>query len=425
MPTAFALVDCNDFYVSCERVFDPSLRRRPVVVLSNNDGCIISRSAEAKAAGIKMGAPLFESRGLIEAHGIEVFSSNYSLYGDMSRRVMETLLEFTPEVEVYSIDEAFLTLAVKQPGDLAALGQRMREIIRKWTGIPTCVGIAETKTLAKIAVRLAKKSCKANGVVNLAGSPYLDVALGRMTVADVWGIGRNLTRRLKSMGITTALELRAADVRLIRSRFGVTVARIVHELRGESCLPLNLCPPPKRSITVSRSFGSAVESLAEIREALAFYVARAAEKLRRGNLAARVLVVFVATNRFSDSPQYCPTVTVQLPVPTLHTPELMRLAHQAIERVYRPGYQYKKAGVMLLELVPDSPVQSGLFDRLDRDRARRLMHAIDAINTRMGAETIRYAASGLRREQRRWQTRFDKRSPRYTTAWKELLTLAG
>ncbi len=373
-----------------------------------------------------MGAPLFKSRGLVEAHGVEVFSSNYALYGDMSRRVMETLLEFTPEVEVYSIDEAFLTLPVKQTDDLTALGQKMRETIKKWTGIPTCIGIAETKTLAKVAVRLAKKSSRANGMVNLAGSRHLDIALARVTVADVWGIGRNLTRRLKNIGITTALELRNADVRLIRSRFGVVVARIVHELRGESCLPLSLWPPPKRSLTVSRSFGSVVETLAEVREAMAFFVTRAAEKLRRAGLAARVLVVFLTTNRFSDAPQYSPTLAVQLPVPTAYTPELIRYAHQSLECVYRPGYQYKKAGVMLLELVPDSPVQSGLFDRLERERARRLMDAIDAINLRMGAETIRYAASGIRRDQpRRWQTRCDRRSPRYTTSWKELLTLAG
>lgn len=424
MQTVFALVDCNDFYVSCERVFNPGLRRRPVVVLSNNDGCVISRSSEAKAAGIRMGAPVFETRKLVEAHGVEVYSSNYSLYGDMSRRVMETLLEWTPEVEIYSIDEAFLTLPAGRTEDLAGLGQKMRKTVRKWTGIPTSIGIAPTKTLAKVAARLAKTSCKADGVVNLAGSPYLDAALARVPVAEVWGIGRNLSRRLKNEGITTALELRLADERLIRTRFGVTVARIVYELRGRPCLSSNLCPSPKRSITVSRSFGSTVDTLEDLREALAFYATRAAEKLRHEKLATRVLVVFLATNRFSDAPQHCASVVVNLPVPTALTPELIRHAHEAIERMYRPGFQYKKAGVMLLELVPETPVQSGLFDRIDRDRARRLMEAIDHINARMGAGTIRYAASGIHRERPRWQGRLGRRSPRYTTNWNDLLTLA-
>lgn len=423
MLPVYALVDCNNFYVSCERVFNPRLRGRPVVVLSNNDGCIISRSEEAKAVGIKMGAPVFQAQDIIGAHKVEVFSSNYSLYGDMSHRVMETLREFTPDVEVYSIDEAFLHLSGFRHEKLTATGTEMRETVRRWTGIPISVGIAPTKTLAKIAVQIAKKSNKAHGVVNLFGSPYTDAALARVPVEEVWGIGRNRARLLKGAGIKTARDLRSADDRWIRSRMSVAGLRIVHELRGTSCLPLEECPSSKKSITVSRSFGCAVETLAEVREAVACYVSKAAEKLRSGRLAARVLMVFLATNRFSDAPQYAPSVIINLPVPSDLTPELIRYAHEGVERVFRPGYQFKKAGVMLFDLVPASPAQGGLFDRIDRARARRVMAAIDAINARMGAGTIRCASIGF--NPKRWQTRLEKRSPRYTTNWRELLLLPG
>lgn len=422
MLPVFALIDCNNFYVSCERVFNPRLRARPVVVLSNNDGCIISRSEEAKAVGIKMGAPVFHAQELIGAHRVEVFSSNYSLYGDMSHRVMETLREFTPEVEVYSIDEAFLRLAGLRHEKLTEMGNEMRETVRRWTGIPISVGIAPTKTLAKIAVSLAKHSNKARGVVNLCGSPYMDAALSRVGVEDVWGVGRNRARLLKDKGIVTARDLRSADDHWIRNHLSVTGLRIVHELRGNSCLPFEQCPPSKKSITVSRSFADAVDSLEDLREAVACHVSKAAEKLRRARLAARVMMVFLATNRFSDTPQYSPSVMINLPVPTDLTPELVRYAHEGVERAFRPGYQFKKAGVMLVDLVPASPAQGGLFDRVDRARARRLMKVIDMINARMGPGTIQCASLGFKH---RWHTRFEKRSPRYTTRWSELLMLPG
>ncbi len=418
MHHAFALIDCNNFYVSCERVFNPKLLGRPVVVLSNNDGCIISRSDEAKALGIKMGAPLFQAREAVAAGGVAVFSSNYALYGDMSARVMETLHEFTPEVEVYSIDEAFLDLSGCREADLSELGRRIRAQVYQWTGIPVSVGIAETKTLAKVAARVAKSSCKARGVVNLVASPHLEQALERVAIQDVWGIGPNYARLLRTHGVTNALELRAVDDRWMRRRTSVTGQRIVLELRGTSCLPLELCPPSQRSLTVSRSFGRPVETLAEVREAVACYTTRAAEKLRRRQLAANVLVVFLMTNRFRDAPQYAASAVVRLPAATAYTPELLRHALAGVEQLYRAGYEFKKAGVTLIELVPEAPVQSAMFDRLDRERAQRLMQTVDEINRRMGSQTLRFAATGLKQT---WQTRLEHRSPRFTTCWEELL----
>ncbi|HVF51724.1 MAG TPA: DUF4113 domain-containing protein, partial [Pyrinomonadaceae bacterium] len=295
-----------------------------------------------------------------------------------------------------------------------------RATLEKWTGIPASIGIAPTKTLAKLAAHLAKNSRKAGGVVNLVETRYLDAALARTDVADIWGIGPNYARMLREAGIKNALELRAADERWIRVRMGVAGLRILYELRGTSCMPLEVCPPPKKSLTVSRSFGSPVESLAEIREAVATYVSRAAEKLRRQQLTARVLVVFLATNRFEPSQHYSSSVVVNLPAPTDLTPELIRHALRGVEQGFRSGYQYKKAGVTLVELAPARPSQAGLCSEGDYERARRLMHVLDFVNTRMGPGTLRYATSGFKQ---RWRTLFAKRSARYTTEWKELLRL--
>ncbi|HLL70760.1 MAG TPA: Y-family DNA polymerase [Pyrinomonadaceae bacterium] len=418
----FALVDCNNFYVSCERVFNPALAERPVVVLSNNDGCVISRSEEAKAAGVKMGAPLYQAQALLDAHEAAVFSSNYALYGDMSRRVAETLEEFTPEVEMYSIDEAFLDLRGFDEAKLNVLGQRMRETIKRWTGIPVSIGIAETKTLAKVAVAVAKRSEKARGVVNLAESAYLEHALARVKVEQVWGIGPNYARRLKAAGVKTALDLRDADSRRWRMRAGITLERVILELRGTSCLPLALCPPPRRSLTVSRSFGAHVETLADLREAVATFASRAGEKLRRRNLVANALVVFLSTSRFACEPLYAPSAAVALPCATSYTADLIRYAHRALDRIYRADCRFKKAGVMLFELVPAAPVQQNMF--VSTERTRRLMETLDRINARMGSDTISYGALGLQQRRRaRWQGLCDRRSPRCTTRWDELLSV--
>ena len=414
----FACVDCNNFYVSCERVFDPRLARRPVVVLSNNDGCVISRSEEAKALGVRMGAPYFRVRSLCEREGVAVLSSNYALYGDVSRRVMETLAGFSPGLELYSIDEAFLNLSHLAGDALTELAREMRARVARWTGVPVSVGVAPTKTLAKLAATVAKRSAKSRGVVNLLDERHAASALERTAVGDVWNVGPSLARRLIGAGVETAAQLRAADERAWRRRGGVAVGRIIMELRGVSCLPLALARPARKSAVCSRSFGRPVESLAELREAVATYASRAAEKIRRERLAAGALAVFVSTGRFGGAPQYINNAVIALPVATNYTPELIAGARRGVERIYREGFRYKKAGVMLLDLVPAAPAQGAMFDGVERGRAERLMRAVDSVNARMGAETLRFAASGFARE---WEMLRGRRSPRYTTCWDELL----
>ena len=292
MGQAFALVDCNNFYVSCERVFDAGLMRRPVVVLSNNDGCVVARSPEAKSLGVTMGVPLFKIRHLVEANGIKAYSSNYALYADMSQRVMGVLQSYTPDVEIYSIDESFMQLGgcrYGTPRVVGELGREIRERVRHDTGVPVTVGIAETKTLAKLANRLAKNSKKAGGVLDLIGSPYKEVALERTPVEDIWGVGPAYSKLLKQRGIRTALQLRDVDTRWARQAMTVVGARVVMELRGVSCLPLEVCPPSKKSLTCSRSFGKSTPALSDLREAVAYFTTRVAEKLRRGRLAAGVI----------------------------------------------------------------------------------------------------------------------------------------
>ena len=420
-PPVFALVDCDDFYVSCERVFAPSLRGRAVVVLSNNDGCVVSRSAEAKAAGVAMGAPAFEVRGLLDAHGAKVFSSNYELYGDMSRRVRRVLEECAPEVEPYSVDEWFLNLSSFPEGELTEVGRRARGRIKKWLGLPASVGVAGTKTLAKLAARLAKRSPRAAGVVNLFRSPHAERALALTPVGDVWGVGPRLSARLRARGLRTALDLRDADERRMRRLGGVVLQRIVLELRGASCLPLSVCPPDRRSVVCSRSFGRAVETFEELREAAAFHACRAAVKLRRARLAANVLVVFAATDRFAAEGRYENSATLGLPAPTDYTPELIRHARLGVEEVYRAGLRFKKAGVMLLDLVPAAPVQSVVHDATDRARAARLMRTLDDVTARMGHRALRFAAAGFDQP---WRMLSLERSPRCTTRWAELLRLS-
>ncbi len=420
MPTIFALVDCNNFYVSCERVFNPKLCGIPVIVLSNNDGCAISRSNEAKALGIKMGAPVFQIRDQIKANEVQVYSSNYTLYGDMSQRVMQTLAEFTPDIEIYSIDEAFLDLSGFTEYDYTDYGHQIKHQTRKWTGIPVSVGIAETKTLAKIANNIAKKSKKAGGVLDLTSSPYQDRALEKTKVEDVWGVGPAYTRFLKENGIRNARQIRDADDKFIKKRMGIVGTRLIHELRGISCYSLERCPPPKKGITVSRSFKHAIETLNELEEAVAAYVTIGAEKLRKEHSVSGVLIVFVMTNRFQTQNQYINLKTLRLPVSTSDTSELIHYAHLGLKKIYRKGYLYKKAGVMFNDLVPENQIQSDLFDARDRNRSMKLMKALDNINIKMGSSTLKYAAQGLKQNQR-WKTMFEHRSQSYTTNWNQLL----
>ena len=417
MPPIFALVDCNNFYASCERVFNPKLHGQPIVVLSNNDGCVVARSNEAKALGIGMGVPEFQIRPVLRAHQVQVFSSNYTLYGDMSQRVMETLDPFSPELEIYSIDEAFLSLSGFSSWNLTEHGQVIRDTVKRWTGLPVSVGIAETKTLAKIANRVAKRTPDTGGVFDLLACSDREAVLSRVAVEEVWGIGQNHARVLNQHGITTALQLREVDDQWIRKRMGVVGLRLVLELRGISCLDLEQCPAPKQSLTCSRAFGKLMSTLAEMEEAVSVYTSRVAEKLRRERLAATVLTVCLTTNEFKDGPQYSNTLTRTLPTVTDNTADLIGSAIQSIQAIYRGGYHYKKAGVMLTGLVPASQIQADLFDEHNRRKSNRLMSALDAVNDRWGAGTLHYASSGFTRS---WKTQFHHRSPAYTTDWNSL-----
>jgi DNA polymerase V len=416
---AIGLIDCNNFYVSCERVFKPKLRRRPVVVLSNNDGCVIARSNEAKALGLKMGTPLFKVQDLVDDHHVAVYSSNYALYGDMSHRVMEALQEFTPEVEVYSIDEAFMSLD-DDDQTFHKRGAEIRKKVLKWTGIPVSVGIAQTKTLAKVANHLAKKDAAHKGVLDLMPIEAQTEALEQTPVSEVWGVGPAYSKLLKAAGITTARKLRDADRRWIRQRMTIVGARIVEELRGISCLPLEQCPQQKKSITCSRSFGLPIESLSELREAVVVYLSRAGERLRRGKLAAGVVTVFINTNRFSIEPQYGNSITYELAYSTDSTKEMLEWALKGVEQIYRSGYKYKKAGVMLNQLVPADQMSRRFFGDVGYDRSHRVMKAIDEINRRHGRDTVRF---GVVQPQARWQTKSLRRSQNYTTSLKEVLCI--
>lgn len=342
MKEIFALVDYNNFYTSCERVFNPRLEGKPVVVLSNNDGCVVARSNEAKALGIGMGIPAFEVEDIIKKHEVDVFSSNYTLYADMSYRVMETLLTFASQIEIYSIDEAFLNIAGFRYR-LADYGRRIQNTVKKWTGIPVTVGIGRTKTLAKVAGKMAKKSAKANSVLDLTDSPYLKRALAEVPVEKVWGVGIKTAIKLKRAGIKTAFDLSKADISWIRNRFGVVGVRSVYELRGIRCYPLEENPPVKKSLMVSRMFGRDVESLEELKEAVASYAARAGEKLRHERLAASFMTVFVTTSRFIKN-KYFNSYTIEFGVATNDTRELIKSALFCVGRLYRRGFAFKKAG---------------------------------------------------------------------------------
>jgi DNA polymerase V len=420
MTHVFALIDCNNFYVSCEQAFDPKLRRRPVIVLSNNDGCVIARSEEAKVLGITMGALLFKIQPLVEAHDILVHSSNYALYGDMSQRVMSVLREFTPEVEVYSIDEAFLDLAGIRCETYTALGRMIRERGYRHTRVPVTVGIAETKTLAKVAASIAKGSEKTGGVLDLTKSPYQEIALQRTPVEKVWGIGPAYAKLLKKRGITNALELRNADTRWAKKAMTVVGARIVMELRGVSCLPLEICPRPRKSVTISRSFPVEVEALSELREAVSVFATRAAEKLRQDKLAASAVTVFIETSRFDKESYYSNSATLELVYATDNTQEVIQHALEALGRIFRPGYRYRRAGVLFNGLLPADQLTRRLFDNQALDKYRRVMPVVDRLNAKYGAGTVRFSVA---RPGGRWKTKLARRSPRYTTRLAEVMLI--
>ncbi|NCA91057.1 MAG: Y-family DNA polymerase [Gammaproteobacteria bacterium] len=429
-PATFALVDANNFYVSCERVFAPRLRDRPVVVLSNNDGCCVARSEEAKALGITMGQPFFAVRALLEQHQGVALSSNYTLYADMSRRLMTLIGQYSPEQEIYSIDESFLRFSGCDHWDLTQRGRELRARVLQGLGLPVGVGLGATKTLAKLANRLAKQhpDFRGEGVCNLQELTPAQQAgyFAGLAVEAVWGIGRQWSARLQQQGLATVAHLMRADVPTIQRQFSVVLAKTVMELNGISCLPLEEAPPPRQQIIASRSFGQVVTTFDLLSEAVASHTARAAVKLRKEGLQAGLIQVFIATNPFKpEAPQYHPGATVPLSIPTADTTRLLRAARVGLRHIYREGYEYKKAGVILLDLAPVGAVTGDLFappQRATSARQAQLLAVMDDINRRWGRGTVRYLAEGLAQP---WQMRRGRMTPRYTTCWDELPQAGG
>lgn len=413
-----ALVDCNNFYVSCERVFAPRLEGRPVVVLSNNDGCAVARSNEVKALGVRMGTPWFQMRDLAREHGIVALSSNYALYADMSNRVMAILGQYAPDHEIYSIDECFLGLDGFGQFDLVEFGRRIRRQVKQWVGIPVCVGIADTKTLAKLANHCAKKGLAGtDGVCDFSRLTAAERSglFSRIEVSEVWGIGPRLTKQLAARGIATVEDLRTADAKTLRREFSVVVERTVAELNGIPCLALEEVASNKQQIQSSRSFGSYVYDLPQLKEAVASYIASAAERLRAQRSLAGMLQVYIRTNPHKEAPQYQRGLTIPLPEATDDTLRLTRAALWGLQRIYRPGFAYQKAGVALLELTDAANRQMNLFSAT-KDNPR-LMQALDRINATWGRGTLRSAAEGIGKG---WKMKRERMSPGYTTSWAQL-----
>ena len=395
-----ALVDCNSFYVSCERLFNPKIRKKPVVVLSNNDGCIISRSNEAKALGIKMGEPYFKAKDIIIKNDVQVFSSNYSLYGDLSRRVMRTLKRFNSEIEVYSIDEAFLDLSNFSDEEVENVGKEIRATVLQWTGIPTSIGIAKTKTLSKVANHIAKK--KLSGVTSLIGIEDIDPILEKVEINDVWGVGKQLTKFYHKNGIYNAKQLKNKSNTWIKKSSNVLSSRTAIELRGISCIDLETKNSKRKSCVVSRSFGQRVENFQELKEAIASYSLNASEKIRSESLVTKSITVFIRTSPFqSRFGYYSNSKTIDFPIATNNSIEIVKAAISSLETIFKNGYRYQKAGVMLSRL-SDSVDGKNLFSSEKDKKINSLMKSIDNTNHRYGRSTLSLASAGVHK---RWNTR--------------------
>ncbi len=395
-----ALIDCNSFYVSCERLFNPKIRKKPVVVLSNNDGCIISRSTEAKALGIKMGEPYFKAKDIIIKNKVEVFSSNYSLYGDLSRRVMRTLKRFNSAIEVYSIDEAFLDLSNFPDHEVEKVGKEIRETVLKWTGIPTSIGIAKTKTLSKVANHIAKK--KKSGVTSLIGIENIDPILEKVEINDVWGVGRQLTKFYHKNGIYNAKQLKNKSNTWIKKNSNVLGSRTAMELRGVPCIDIETTQSKRKSCVVSRSFGQRVEKYQELKEAVANYCLNASEKIRSESLIAKSITVFVRTSPFqSRFGYYSNSKTIDFAISTNNSIEIVKTALVALDSIFKNGYRYQKAGVMLTGLSNEDGSKN-LFSSEKDEKIKGLMKSIDNTNYRYGRSTLSLASAGV---QKRWNMR--------------------
>lgn len=426
----YALVDGNNFYVSCERAFRHSLYGRPVVVLSNNDGCAIARSNEAKALGIAMGAPWFKIKHLEESDGLVALSANFALYGDLSDRMMSLAAGLGPRQEIYSIDESFIDLTGVR-GDLVERSHKIRARILQWVGIPCGIGIGSTKTLAKLANHIAKTAERKPGsypgelaqVCNLSALPKeeLDAVLAATPVGEVWGIGRSISAKLIEGGVATVLDLARADPATIRSKFSVVVERTVRELQGTQCVDLESLPQPKQEIACTGSFGHTIIELHELAEAVTEFASRAAQKLRKQHSLAGQVLCFIRTSPFRSDPQYSRSITVPLRRPSADTGQIVAAALVGLRAIYRPGYNMAKAGVMLLELQSDSVQQRELaLEDDDPVERSQLMETLDGLNLRYGRGTVAMASAGLAGDRRAWSMKQERRTPQYTTNWNDL-----
>jgi len=418
---SIALIDCNNFYVSCERVFNPALKRKPIIVLSNNDGCVIARSQEVKDLGIKMGVPWFKVQNLARHHKVIAFSSNYTLYADMSNRVMQIISEFAPNQEVYSIDECFLDLTGFKHFGLADYGQRIRSTINILVGLPVCVGVGASKTLAKLANHIAKKCSAFDGVCNLneITQGTLDLLFSKIEVGEVWGVGRRIEKKLAKLGVNTVFDLKQSSPQALRKQFSVLMERTIRELNGESCIPLEEIAPSKKQLVCSRGFGIPVSSLSELSEAVITYTTRVAEKLRRQRSVVAMVYVFIQTNPFKKKDrQYNSGRLIPLTNPTDDTRILIRAALAGLRSIYKPGFSYKKAGVLLDDLLPFNQHQKSLFDDKEaQTHSELLMQAIDEINDTMGSGTIKFLGEGLEKQ---WRAKAEKKTRCYTTRIDEI-----
>ncbi len=413
----FVLVDCNNFYESCERIFSPNLNHKPIVVLSNNDGCIIARSQESKSIGIKMGVPLYKAKKIIQDYNVQVFSSNYALYGDISRRIMDSLFEFSSTVEIYSIDEAFLNIS-KEKKNLLEYGSKIRTKIKQCIGIPVSVGIGKTKTLAKLANEFAKKGITPNGVYVIHKLENEKVPLKNIALEDIWGIGSRVGRKIRNMNIKTIPELMSLKQEEIRKRFNVNTQRTILELHGIKCINLEHTFKKKKSICVSRSFKKQISCIKKTEEALTNYITNAAEKLRKNKLLATTIVIFLHTNPFRKSdPQHHESLIYHLPSASNDTRIFIRISFFLLKKIFQDNTKYHKAGVILLDLIPENEYQQELFPLIDRDKSIKLMNTIDRLNNKMGRGTIIYASEGSKKN---WASRSFNKSNSYTTQWNEI-----
>jgi len=427
MKNVFGLIDCNNFYASCERVFNPLLENKPVIVLSNNDGCCVARSNEAKKLGIKMGEPYFKIKDLIIKNNVFVFSSNYELYGDLSNRVVSTLFTFSPDVEVYSIDEAFVNLKNLAVSNYQNTGKQIRERVLNWVGIPVSVGIAPTKTLAKVANEFVKKDKNLRGVLSLIdkSEKEIDELLKNLEVGDIWGIGRQYSKKLNSEGITTAYDFKYSNPKFIQKIMTINGLKTQQELKGISCIPIEYETADKKGICTSRSFGRSVVNLGELQEALATHIATASEKLRNQNSKCYKITIFIRTNHFRiNEKQYSNSISYNFQEATHYTPDLIKTGIILLKKIYKSGYSYQKTGVILTDIVPENEAQNTLFNvdlfQYKSPKKDFLIKKIDEVNSKFGNNSVIFGATGIKKE---WKMKNEKRSNRYTTCWNEMLQI--